>query len=144
MPKLVEDAATSLTISERIPLERHPRVLVAHRRAPIQRMIRTNLEADGLAVATASAQGACLTALRNGDIDVLVLDAELVRDDGGDGSTLLRYLLRARIPILLLSWDPSDRLLARTLHDAPFVSRPDNIDLVTTWVQRLSDAPVRV
>lgn len=106
-------------------------------------MIRTNLEADGLAVATASTQRACLTTLRTGDIGVLVLDAELVRDDGADGSTLLRYLLRARIPTLLLSWDPVDRLLARTLHDAPFISRPDNIDSVTTWVQRLSATPVR-
>lgn len=105
-------------------------------------MIRTNLEADGLVVATASTPAACIADLHATDVSALVLDAELVRDDDGDGTALLHFLLDASIPTLLLSWDPGDRLLARTLHDAPFISRPDNIDLITDWVQRLLAEPV--
>jgi hypothetical protein len=104
-------------------------------------MIRTNLEADGLVVATASTPAACLADLHTTIVSALVLDAELVRDDGDDGSALLHFLLDARIPTLLISWDPSDRLLARTLHDAPFICRPDNIDLITDWVQHLLAVP---
>lgn len=124
-------------------LRSHPRVLVAHRRAPVQRMIRTNLEADGLAVATASTPSACLTLLRSGPIDALVVDADLIRTDSPESRALRRYLLRTHTPTLLVSWDPGDRLLARTLHDALFISRPDNIDLITTSVQRLIAAPAR-
>jgi len=105
-------------------------------------MIRTNLEADGLVVATASTPAACLADLNTTIVSALVLDAELIRDDGAEGSALLRFLLDTRTPTLLISWDPGDRLLARTLHNAPFISRPDNIDLITDWIQRLLAEPV--
>ncbi|MGE0545281.1 MAG: hypothetical protein AB7R89_34410 [Dehalococcoidia bacterium] len=105
-------------------------------------MIRTNLEADGLVVATASTPAACLADLQSTIVSTLVLDAELIRDDGDDGSALLRYLIDSYTPTLLISWDPSDRLLARSLHGAPFISRPDNIELITDWVQRLLATPV--
>jgi hypothetical protein len=105
-------------------------------------MIRTNLEADSLSVVVAATPGACLAVLHSVYVSALVLDADLVRDDGADGSLLLRYLLGRRVPTLLISWDPGDRLLARTLHNAPFISRPDNIDAVRDLVQQLLGAPV--
>jgi DNA-binding response OmpR family regulator len=142
MPTLKSDLGMLLPVTGPVHLDSHPRVLVAHRRAPIQRMIRTNLEADGLVVATASTPAACLADLNTTIVSALVLDAELIRDDGAEGSALLRFLLDTRTPTLLISWDPGDRLLARTLHNAPFISRPDNIDLITDWIQRLLAEPV--
>ena len=104
-------------------------------------MIRTNLEADGLVVATASTPAACLADLQSTAVSTLILDADLIRDDGDSGSALYHFLVERRTPTLLISWDPGDRLLARSLHDAPFVSRPDNIELISGWVQRLLAVP---
>ena len=112
-------------------------VLVAHRRAPVLRMIRTNLEADGLDVHTASSPPTCLETLRTRVVDALVLDADLVRGDSLESARLLRYLLATSVPTLVVSWDPADRLLARTLHDAPFINRPDDIDQVLGQVHDL-------
>lgn len=113
------------------------RVLVAHRRAPVERMIRTNLEAEGIGVLNAPSPAACLSTLRGRDVDALVLDADLVRGDAPESAELLRYLLGRTVPTLLVSWEPSDWLLARSLHDAPFVSRPDDIEQVIGHVQVL-------
>jgi len=121
----------------------HPRVLVAHRRPPVLRMIRTNLEADGLPVRLASTAGACLAALRSGPVDALVLDADLIRTGDRERETLLRYLLQDAVPTLVVSWDPKDHLLARTLHDAPFISRLDNVDRVTACVHDLLGATLQ-
>lgn len=115
----------------------HPRVLVAHRRAPVLRMIRTNLEAERIRAVPASSPSACLGALLSHDVDVLVLDADLIRDDAPESAELLRHLLQSAVPTLVVSWDAGDRLLARLLHDAPFISRPDDIEQVLEQVQHL-------
>ena len=119
----------------------HARVLVAHRRAPVLRMIRTNLEAERIRAVPSSSPSACLAALLSHDVDALVLDADLIRGDAPESAELLRYLLTAAVPTLLLSWDAGDRLLARSLHDAPFISRPDDIEQVLEQVQHLLGAP---
>lgn len=141
MPTLRAVRGVISPINGSLHLDNHPRVLVAHRRAPIQRMIRTNLEADGLVVATASTPAACLADLQSTIVSTLILDADLIRDDADDGTSLYRFIVESHIPTLLISWDPSDRLLARSLRDAPFISRPDNIELITDWVQRLLAIP---
>ena len=124
-----------------MPHTHQARVLVAHRRAPVLRMIRTNLEAERIRTVPAALPSACLAALRSHDVDALVLDADLIRGDVPESAELLRYLLTAAVPTLLLSWDAGDRLLARSLHDAPFISRPDDIEQVLDQVQRLLGAP---
>ena len=105
-------------------------VIVAHRRAPIVRMLRANLEAEGIRVETTATATGCLTALRAHRRAALVLDADLVRETTPGGETLFAYLGRAAVPVLLVSHDPADRLMARSLVQAAFLSRADDIDQV--------------
>jgi DNA-binding response OmpR family regulator len=121
-----------------------PRVLVAHQRPPVQRLLRTNLRADGFAALGASSPATTLTALRAHGVDALVLDAELIKGDRPESADLLRFLLAGATPTLLISWDPTDRLLARSLRDAPFLSRPDDVDEVLQHVRALTAPPVPV
>src|SRR3712207_6250624 len=100
-----------------------PRVLVAHHRAPVQRMLCTTLRADGLAVMAAASPGACLNVLRAHGAAALVLAAELIKGSRRSSADLFRFLLSSGIPTLLVSWDPDDWRLARALKDAPFLSR---------------------
>jgi DNA-binding response OmpR family regulator len=113
------------------------RVLVAHRRVAVLRMLCANLRAEGLAVRSLSSGASCLAALRESALDALVLDADLLRDGMPDGAALATAVREGSPPVLLISFDPADRVLARSLGHVPFVSRPDNIDEVTRLVQDL-------
>jgi hypothetical protein len=57
------------------------------------------------------------------------------RGDGG-GITV-----GSGVPTLLISWDPDDWRLARALKDAPFLSRPDDVDQLLGRVRELVAAP---
>lgn len=114
-------------------------VLVAHRRAPVQRLIRTNLDAEGFDVAVVATAASALALLRGGTGSVVVLDADLIRGDTPDQALLRSWLLSNRLPLLLVSSDPADRLLARALGDAPFLSRPDDVEKVCAIVHRLAE-----
>jgi hypothetical protein len=118
-----------------------PRVLVAHHWAPVQRMLRGTLRADGHAVMGAASPSACLNALRSHGVAALVLDAELIKGDRPSSADLFRFLITTGMPTLLVSWDPDDWRLARALRDAPFLSRPDDVDQVLSWVRELVAQP---
>jgi DNA-binding response OmpR family regulator len=118
-----------------------PRVLVAHHRAPVQRMLCTSLRAEGLAVMAAASPSACLNALRAHGIAAVVLDAELIKGARRSSADLFRFLVNGGVPTLLVSWDPDDWRLARALKDAPFLSRPDDVDQLLGRVRELVTAP---
>ena len=122
----------------------HEAVLVAHRRAPVLRLLRTNLEAEGISVLSAATPPATLATLLSGAVRALVIDAELLRESVPGGPGLLSYLRRAGLPLLLLSWYPADRLLARSLGDARFCSRADDVDQVIGLVRDLLVTPGQV
>lgn len=113
------------------------RVGVAHRRVSVLRLLCANLRAEGFAVAPVSSVERCLALLREGTLDALVLDADLLREGMPDGATLAAAVREGAVPLLLVSFDAADRVLARTLGNVPFVSRPDNIDEVMCLVHEL-------
>ena len=100
-------------------------------------MLRTNLEAEQIPVTTTVTATDCLAALQYGSVAALVVDADLLRDTAPDGPALRAYLGNSDVPALLLSWDPSDRLLARELGDILFLSRMDDIERVLESVHGL-------
>ena len=112
-------------------------VIVAHRRLPVQRMLRTILETEGLTVRTASTAAEAVLRIQSDAAQALVLDADLVREETLDGAALTAQIERLRLPLLVVSWEPGDRLLARRLHDAPFISRPDDVDRIVDGVRGL-------
>jgi DNA-binding response OmpR family regulator len=113
------------------------RVLVAHRRAPVMRMIRANLTLEQIPVQSVLTASACLAALEEGGIAALVLDADLTRESTPHGPELYHLLQESSLPVLVLSFDPMDRHIARGLHNAPFCSRPDRVDEVVELIQGL-------
>src|SRR3954468_23435469 len=82
------------------------RVLVAHRRAPVMRMIRANLALEDIHVQSVLTAAGCLSALEEGGVAALVLDADLTRETTPHGQELYRALQRSRLPVLVLSFDP--------------------------------------
>jgi DNA-binding NtrC family response regulator len=118
-------------------------VVVAHRRAPVLRMLRANLHADGLGVHTTSTAAGCLAALHDETAAALVLDADLLRDDVPYSGALLERLRVAGVPLLIVSFDPADRAIARSLQGARFLCRADDIDEVLRLVHHLLADSVR-
>lgn len=114
-----------------------PLVLVAHRRAPVQRVLRTNLEAEPLFVTTVATATDCLAALRVSQVSALVVDVDLLRETVPDGLLLRSYLVDTGLPSLLLSWNPCDRELARQLGGLSFTTRLDDIERLTDMVRAL-------
>jgi hypothetical protein len=108
-------------------------VVVAHRRPPVLRMIRTALEVEGARVLVASTASACLAALHTPGVQAGIIDADLLKPEAPRGTVLEHYLRRAGLPLLLLSWEPCDRALARRLM-AAFSSRPDEVEGIIQWL----------
>jgi DNA-binding response OmpR family regulator len=120
-----------------MPLPPVPYVLIAHRRPPVQRMLRTNLEADAIAVGSVATASEAVTALEGSPVAAVIVDADLLRETVPDGLALRARLATGSPPALVVSWDPCDRLLARELGHAPFLSRPDDIDRMLETVHGL-------
>lgn len=112
-----------------LPRSRGP-ILIAHRRAPVERVLRSNLQVEGFGVVSAASAGGCLAQLRSAAPAAIIVDAELLRGDSDDSEALLQLLSDGAIPAVLISWDPADHLLARRIGNVPFISRPDDIDRV--------------
>ena len=114
-----------------------PLVVVAHRRAPVQRVLRTNLEAEPLFVITVATATDCLTALHVSQVSALVVDVDLLRETVPDGLLLRSHVVATGLPSLLLSWNPCDRELARQLGGLAFTTRLDDIERLTDMVRGL-------
>jgi two-component system, OmpR family, KDP operon response regulator KdpE len=112
-------------------------VVVAHRRPPVLRLVRTNLEAEGFTVHEAATALSCRRLIAGGRADLLVTDADLIRGDSAESARLLAAISLAAVPLIVLSWNPGDRLLARALGNAPFVQRIDDVDDLVARVREL-------
>ncbi len=108
------------------------RVLVVDADWKIRRLIRTNLEAQGLQVAEATSAQACLEALRVGPCDLLLLSADL---PDGNGWNLVGALRRtpagSGLPIVVIAAEPvRSRLLQRFQRVSPLVKPFSAADLL--------------
>lgn len=99
------------------------RVLVVDADWKMRRLIRTNLEAQGLQVAEAASGQECLEALRAEPCDLLLLSADL---PDGNGWNLVGALRRTPaghdLPIVVIAAEPArSRLLQRFQRVNPLV-----------------------
>jgi len=108
----------------------------------VQRVIRTNLQADGHAVTTTATAGGVLAAFRAGWGAALILDADIIRAESDDVLALKRSIVAEPIPTVLVSWDAGDWLMARTLAGAPFISRLDDVEGIGRTVRELLENSV--
>lgn len=119
-------------------------IMVGHRRAPVLRMIRSNLMSRGYHVITSESAAECTAALRALPLAAMVVDVGLLSDDCARGDLLRAELHRTALPVLLVSFEPSDHVLARAFPTARFLNRVDDIDDVVLAVERLTRRSVPV
>lgn len=105
------------------------RVLVVDDEPAILRFLRTGLTAQGFEVREATTGQAALEALRQHDIDLMVLDLGLPDMDGVEIIRLLRDQ-KSIIPIIVLSSrsDESSKVEALDLGADDFVTKPFGVD----------------
>ncbi len=90
------------------------RALVVHADWKMRKLVRTNLEAQGLEVSEAAGSHECVQALHQHPFDLLVLDAELPPGNGWNLVARLRRTPEAgEVPIIVLVAEPARSGLLR-------------------------------
>jgi DNA-binding response OmpR family regulator len=111
-------------------------VLVAHRSAPMRRILRLNLEAEQIDTVEAASAWECVQYLRARRPGAVVLDPDILHEQ--DDAAVIPGLLRdLGMPLLVLSAEPEHRRTAQLLGGAPFCNRPDDVERVTAAVREL-------
>ncbi len=116
-------------ISEGVSLK----VMVAEEDARLRRIVRWNLEREGFESVGASSLAECESWLREGDVALVIISSQLPGFDAEQFSRWLRSQFPDRaVPVVILSFEPEDRLLTLPLRRAAFRRKPfDPGDLVT-------------
>lgn len=111
-------------------------VLVVHRLASMRRILRLNLESEGMTTVEAATAGECARLLGILRPAAVVLDPQVLHNQDDEGALCAR-LRELRAPILVVSDGPEYRQIARSLGDAPFCNRPDDVERITAAVRAL-------
>lgn len=111
-------------------------VLVVHQRAAMRRLLRLNLELEGVPVVEAATARECLRHLRSQAIAALVVDPEVFALPRHE-ATLIGLVRRLRLPALVVAGGPEHRRLALRLGNAPYIARPDALDRLVAMVLAL-------
>jgi len=116
------------------------RVLVVDADWKMRKLVRTNLEAQGLEVAEATAGAQCLEELRRQRCDLVLVSADL---PGGSGWNLVAGLRRAAegcdVPVIVVVPEPArSRLLGRFHRVSTLVKPFSAADLVASVERALA------
>lgn len=118
-------------------------VLVVDADWRLRKLVRTNLEPQGLLVAEAAGRRECLEALRRQPYALLLLDADL---PGGNGWNLVAELRRApeflEVPIIVFVAEPARSGLLRRFQRVSTLVKPFSAaDLVSCVERALRGGP---
>lgn len=110
---------------EGTPQPDNPSVAIAEEDPRLRRILRLNLEREGFRAVEVSSAAACQAVLQQGDVGLVIISAQLPGFDALQFSEWLRseFPLRA-IPVVILSFEPEDRLLTLPLRSAAFKRKP--------------------
>lgn len=91
----------------------------------MRRIIRLNLEREGIKAIEASSMADCQAFLHHGDVRLVIISAQLP----GFDATLFSQWLRSEfpinpVPVVILSFEPEDRLMTHPLRLAIFKRKP--------------------
>ena len=115
-----------------------PRVLVAEEDPRFRRIVRLGLEREGLEAIEAASVAECQARLREGRVGVMIISSRLPDFDAQRLSAWLRCQFPTRaVPIIILSFDPEDRLLTQPLQLADFRRKPLDPAELASQVTRL-------
>jgi DNA-binding response OmpR family regulator len=105
----------------------------------IRRLIRVNLEADGLNVCEAESHRECLDILRDQECDLLLLGQELGQEQALDIVSRVRGQKGWALPVLLVSEDEPSKALLRALEPASYIRKPFDAARLAACVRALLD-----
>jgi CheY-like chemotaxis protein len=114
----------------------NPSVLVVHRRAAMRRLLRLNLELEGVTVVEVATAPECFRQLRAQALAALVVDPEVFADPRHEAA-LGRAVRRLCLPTLVVADGPEHRRFALRLGDAPYTARPDALERLVAAVLAL-------
>ena len=101
------------------------RVLVVHSDWKMHKMIRANLEAEGLEVIEARSGQACLDAVARNTCDVIVLDVELSDIDGWRVLSQIRDReSHGHLAIIVTASEPPNKEVMRRLQPVEYIQKP--------------------
>ena len=115
------------------------RVLAVDGDHTILRLIRVNLEADGLHVCEATTHRECLALVRHEECDLLLLGENASEGEALDVVSGVRDEEGWRLPVLLVTADEPSKSLMRALEPAAFIRKPFDAARLTQCVRRLLD-----
>jgi two-component system KDP operon response regulator KdpE len=124
-------------VTENAPVIRS--ILTVDRDLNIRRLIRVNLEADGLNVCEAESQHECLDIIQDQECDLLLLGQELGRDQALDIVSRVRAKMGWAMPVLLVSEDDPSKALLRALEPASYIRKPFDAARLAECVRALLD-----
>ncbi|MGE5618618.1 MAG: response regulator transcription factor [Sphingomonadaceae bacterium] len=114
------------------------KVLVAEEDARLRRIVRLNLEREGFESLEATSLSECQAALQKHEIALVIVSSQLPGFDAGEFSAWLRSHFPSNpIPVVILSFEPEDRLLALRLRIATFWLKPFDPGELIGQVSRL-------
>lgn len=101
------------------------KVMVAEEDARLRRIVRLNLEREGLKSLEAASLSECQSALLKENVALVIISSQLPGFDAQGFSVWLRsHFPLNPIPVVILSFEPEDRLLTLPLRVATFRRKP--------------------
>lgn len=114
------------------------KVLVAEEDARLRRIVRLNLEREGFETMDATSLAECESVLEQGQVRLVIISSQLPGFDAQQFSQWLRSRFPfTPIPVVILSFEPEDRLLTLPLRIAAFRRKPFDPGDLASQVARL-------
>jgi two-component system response regulator ResD len=104
----------------------------------MRRLLKVNLETDGIEVREVSTGEECLSMIRNESADLVLLDLNLPDGSGWDVLNRMRSMDETRgVPVIVLSVAPPDQSLMRRFKPIDFLQKPFDARFLTDRVRKL-------
>jgi DNA-binding response OmpR family regulator len=104
---------------------RAPTVLVAEENERLRRIVRVNLEHENLVALEAASMAECQARISHGKVGLVLISPQLPDFDIAAFSTWLRETFPTDpIPVVILSFEPEDRIMTVSLRTAAFQQKP--------------------
>ncbi len=100
-------------------------MLIGEGDARLRRIVRLNLEQEGLEPVEASSTSECHARLQQGDVALIIISSQLPGFDAQQLALWLRLQSPDEaLPVVILSFEPEDRFLTQPLRLASFRRKP--------------------
>ncbi|HEX2987479.1 MAG TPA: response regulator [Chloroflexota bacterium] len=115
-----------------------PKVLIAEEDDRLRRIVRLNLEQGGFSTTEAASLQECELAIQRDHVALVIVSSQLPDFDGPHFTQWLRsHFPLDPVPVVLVSFEPEDRLYTVPLKQAAFERKPFDPEELVDQVTRL-------